>query len=132
MTAIDTTPVSHPYAPAASETRLRIQPVILAGGAGTRLWPMSREHFPKQLIGLIGDQSLLQSTAQRLDGLTYGTARVDDAIIVCGEDHRFTTADQLRSAGRKADLLLEPVARNTAPALTVAAMTPNIGSKAVT
>ncbi|WP_213778666.1 mannose-1-phosphate guanylyltransferase/mannose-6-phosphate isomerase [Caballeronia sp. dw_276] len=122
MTAIDTTPVSHPHAPAASETRLRIQPVILAGGAGTRLWPMSREHFPKQLIGLIGDQSLLQSTAQRLDGLTYGTARVDDAIIVCGEDHRFTTADQLRSAGRKADLLLEPVARNTAPALTVAAM----------
>ncbi|KQR85498.1 hypothetical protein ASG35_27325 [Burkholderia sp. Leaf177] len=122
MTAIDTTAVSHPHAPSASDTRLRIQPVILAGGAGTRLWPMSREHFPKQLIGLIGDQSLLQSTAQRLDGLTYGTARVDDAIIVCGEDHRFTTADQLRSSGRKADLLLEPVARNTAPALTVAAM----------
>ena len=122
MTALDTTLVSAPLTPAATETRLSIQPVILAGGAGTRLWPMSREHFPKQLIGLIGDQSLLQSTAQRLDGLTYGAARINDPIIVCGEDHRFTTADQLHASRRRADLVLEPVARNTAPALTVAAM----------
>jgi mannose-1-phosphate guanylyltransferase/mannose-6-phosphate isomerase len=122
MAALDTPPTSAPLAPLGIGTTLRIQPVILAGGSGTRLWPMSREHFPKQLIGLIGEQSLLQSTAQRLDGLTYGTARIDEAIIVCGEDHRFQTADQLRAGGRRANLVLEPVPRNTAPALTVAAM----------
>jgi mannose-1-phosphate guanylyltransferase/mannose-6-phosphate isomerase len=122
MTAFDTALISDPVSPASTETRLRIQPVILAGGSGTRLWPMSREQFPKQLIGLVGEQSLLQSTAQRLDGLTYGAARVDEAIIVCGEDHRFQTADQLRAGGRRANLVLEPTPRNTAPALTVAAM----------
>jgi len=122
MTAFDTALISDPVSPVSTETRLRIQPVILAGGSGTRLWPMSREQFPKQLIGLVGEQSLLQSTAQRLDGLTYGAARVDEAIIVCGEDHRFQTADQLRAGGRRANLVLEPTPRNTAPALTVAAM----------
>jgi len=122
MTALDTTIAIDTSLPTATQTCLRIQPVILAGGSGTRLWPMSREQFPKQLIGLIGEQSLLQSTAQRLDGLTYGAALVDDAIIVCGEDHRFQTADQLRAGGRRARLVLEPVPRNTAPALTVAAM----------
>jgi mannose-1-phosphate guanylyltransferase / mannose-6-phosphate isomerase len=122
MAALDTPLSSIPLTPTGSDTRLRIQPVILAGGSGTRLWPMSREHFPKQLIGLIGDQSLLQSTAQRLDGLTYGSSRIDDAIVVCGEDHRFQTAEQLRAGGRRATLVLEPVPRNTAPALTVAAM----------
>jgi mannose-1-phosphate guanylyltransferase/mannose-6-phosphate isomerase len=122
MAALDTPPTSIPLVPTNAGTTLRIQPVILAGGSGTRLWPMSREHFPKQLIGLIGEQSLLQSTAQRLDGLTYGTARIDPAMIVCGEDHRFQTADQLRAGGRTANLVLEPVPRNTAPALTVAAM----------
>jgi mannose-1-phosphate guanylyltransferase / mannose-6-phosphate isomerase len=122
MTVLDTALASVPQSAALTSVRLRIQPVILAGGSGTRLWPMSREHFPKQLIGLIGEQSLLQSTAQRLEGLTYGTARTEDAIIVCGEEHRFTTADQLRTQGRRAQLVLEPAARNTAPALTVAAM----------
>jgi len=122
MTAFDTALISDPVSSVTSDTRLRIQPVILAGGSGTRLWPMSREQFPKQLIGLVGEQSLLQSTAQRLDGLTYGAARVDEAIIVCGEDHRFQTADQLRAGGRRANLVLEPTPRNTAPALTVAAM----------
>ncbi|TCK42766.1 mannose-1-phosphate guanylyltransferase (GDP) /mannose-6-phosphate isomerase type 2 [Paraburkholderia sp. BL8N3] len=122
MTALDTALSSAPRSSTSTDVRLRIQPVILAGGSGTRLWPMSREHYPKQLIGLIGEQSLLQSTAQRLDGLAYGTARTEDAIIVCGEEHRFTTADQLRTRGRRAQLVLEPVPRNTAPALTVAAM----------
>jgi mannose-1-phosphate guanylyltransferase / mannose-6-phosphate isomerase len=122
MAALDTPPTSVPLVPINTGTTLRIQPVILAGGSGTRLWPMSREHFPKQLIGLIGEQSLLQATAQRLDGLTYGTARIEPAMIVCGEDHRFQTADQLRAGGRQANLVLEPVPRNTAPALTVAAM----------
>ncbi|WP_277188512.1 mannose-1-phosphate guanylyltransferase/mannose-6-phosphate isomerase [Caballeronia sp. BR00000012568055] len=102
--------------------RLAIQPVILAGGSGTRLWPMSREHFPKQLIGLVGDQSLLQATAHRLDGLTAENPCIADAIIVCNEEHRFKTAEQLRAHGRRARLVLEPVPRNTAPALTVAAM----------
>ncbi|WP_250510794.1 mannose-1-phosphate guanylyltransferase/mannose-6-phosphate isomerase [Caballeronia sp. GACF4] len=110
----------------AADTRLAIQPVILAGGSGTRLWPMSREHFPKQLIGLIGEQSLLQATANRLDGLgsvsAEKTLRVADAIIVCNEEHRFTTAEQLRGQGRRARLVLEPVPRNTAPALTAAAI----------
>jgi mannose-1-phosphate guanylyltransferase / mannose-6-phosphate isomerase len=104
-----------------SGARLAIQPVILAGGSGTRLWPMSREHFPKQLIGLIGDQSLLQATANRLDGYAADSeaAHIAGAIVVCNEEHRFTTAEQLR--GRSAQMVLEPVPRNTAPALTVAA-----------
>lgn len=102
--------------------RLSVQPVILAGGSGTRLWPMSREHFPKQLIGLIGEQSLLQATVNRLDGLSPVDMRVGDAIVVCNDEHRFTTAEQLRSHGRRARLVLEPVPRNTAPALTAAAM----------
>jgi mannose-1-phosphate guanylyltransferase / mannose-6-phosphate isomerase len=103
-------------------TRLAVQPVILAGGSGTRLWPMSREHFPKQLIGLIGDQSLLQATAHRLDGISAAQLRIADAIVVCNEEHRFTTAEQLHHQGRRAQLVLEPVPRNTAPALTVAAL----------
>jgi mannose-1-phosphate guanylyltransferase / mannose-6-phosphate isomerase len=106
----------------AASTRLAVQPVILAGGSGTRLWPMSREHFPKQLIGLIGDQSLLQATANRLDGLPANEMRVADAIVVCNEEHRFTTAEQLHGDGRRARLVLEPAPRNTAPALTVAAL----------
>jgi mannose-1-phosphate guanylyltransferase / mannose-6-phosphate isomerase len=115
--------VSNVSTPAgATGTRLAIQPVILAGGSGTRLWPMSREHFPKQLIGLIGDQSLLQATANRLDGLSSSAMRLADAIVVCNEEHRFTTAEQLQNHGRRAQLVLEPAPRNTAPALTVAAM----------
>jgi mannose-1-phosphate guanylyltransferase/mannose-6-phosphate isomerase len=96
--------------------------VILAGGSGTRLWPLSREHFPKQLIGLLGAESLLQSTARRLDALQTSRPVADEVLVVCGEDHRFTTAEQLRQVGRKARVILEPVGRNTAPALTCAAL----------
>ncbi|WP_179400600.1 mannose-1-phosphate guanylyltransferase/mannose-6-phosphate isomerase [Burkholderia guangdongensis] len=102
--------------------RVAVQPVILAGGSGTRLWPMSREHYPKQLIGLLGEHSLLQATACRLDGLTSGHPRIDDVLVVCGEDHRFTTAEQLRVTGKRASIVLEPLGRDTAPALTLAAL----------
>ncbi|WP_244106608.1 mannose-1-phosphate guanylyltransferase/mannose-6-phosphate isomerase [Paraburkholderia phenazinium] len=98
-----------------------ILPVILAGGSGTRLWPLSREHNPKQLIELIADESLLTSTAGRLDGLDKALL-IDETLVVCGEHHKFRSADQVRINGRPARILLEPVARNTAPALTLAAL----------
>lgn len=122
MNAPDTALASASTIDAGTGVRLSIQPVILAGGSGTRLWPMSREHFPKQLIGLIGEQSLLQATVSRLDGLSAAGLRVADAVVVCNEEHRFTTAEQLLGQGRRARLVLEPVPRNTAPALTAAAM----------
>ncbi|WP_159836823.1 mannose-1-phosphate guanylyltransferase/mannose-6-phosphate isomerase [Burkholderia sp. 8Y] len=98
-----------------------LQAVILAGGSGTRLWPLSRKHFPKQLINLLGDDSLLQATARRLDGLQGARRVAAEVMVVCGEDHRFTTAEQLRQVGRQSRIVLEPVGKNTAPALTAAA-----------
>src|SRR3954465_12771981 len=96
-----------------------IQPVILCGGSGTRLWPLSREHEPKQLHALNGEGTLLQQTALRCGGLS-STA---DPILVCNEAHRFMIADQLRRAGAKPkSVLLEPLGRGTAPALTLAAV----------
>ncbi|KAA1002598.1 cupin domain-containing protein [Paraburkholderia panacisoli] len=98
-----------------------IVPVILAGGSGTRLWPVSRENFPKQLIDVVGSDSLLQATARRMDGFP-GDWRVDASpIIVCGEEHRFVIADQLHENGVEARLVVEPARRDTAPALTLAA-----------
>jgi len=108
-----------------------LQAVILAGGSGTRLWPLSREHFPKQLIGLLGEESLLQSTARRLDALQASRPVAEEVLVVCGEDHRFTTAEQLRSVGRSGRIILEPVGRNTAPALTTAALALLEGGKDV-
>ena len=99
-----------------------LQPVILSGGSGTRLWPLSREHYPKPLLRLLGAHSLLQETVLRLDALR-GTLEVKAPIVVCNEEHRFLTADQLAEVGRPAQtLLLEPAPRNTAPALHVAAL----------
>jgi mannose-1-phosphate guanylyltransferase/mannose-6-phosphate isomerase len=98
---------------------LAIHPVILSGGAGSRLWPLSREHYPKPLLPLVGDKSLLEQTACRLDGLPAVAA----PVLVCNEEHRFLTAEQLRRIGKPAAaILLEPVGRNTAPALTLAAL----------
>ena len=99
-----------------------IQPVILSGGSGTRLWPLSREQYPKQLIPLVGESSLLQATVARFDD--FGAAGVvASPLVVCNEEYRFVTAEQLRAAGRPASrLILEPVGRNTAPALTLAAL----------
>jgi mannose-1-phosphate guanylyltransferase/mannose-1-phosphate guanylyltransferase/mannose-6-phosphate isomerase len=97
-----------------------ISPVILSGGSGTRLWPLSRELYPKQLICLVGDRTLLQDTVARLDGV----AGVSEPLIVCNEEHRFLIAEQLREIGHGArDIILEPAGRNTAPALTLAALT---------
>lgn len=104
---------------------MKLQPIILCGGSGTRLWPLSREQYPKQLLALNGDKTLLQATAQRMDK-SPGKAgwEVLAPIVVANEDYRFITAEQLRQAGVKAaTILLEPVGRNTAPALTLAALT---------
>lgn len=96
-----------------------IHPVILSGGAGTRLWPMSRMLYPKQLLSLVGDTSLLQQTVTRIAGGMECAA----PLIIANEEHRFIVAEQLRGAGVKPDaLLLEPVGRNTAPAAAVAAL----------
>jgi mannose-1-phosphate guanylyltransferase/mannose-6-phosphate isomerase len=102
--------------------KLKVHPVILAGGSGTRLWPMSREQHPKQLIGLLGEESLLQSTTRRLDGLECGYPLAGQLVVVANEEQRFTTAEQLRTGGKPTRLILEPVGRDTAPALTVAAL----------
>ena len=98
---------------------MKIFPVILSGGSGTRLWPLSREHYPKQLLPLLGDQTLLQQTVLRLDGMED----VAPPLLVCNEEHRFLIAEQLRQIGKTpADMILEPVGRNTAPALTLAVL----------
>jgi mannose-1-phosphate guanylyltransferase/mannose-6-phosphate isomerase len=98
---------------------MQLHPVVLSGGSGTRLWPLSREHYPKQLLGFVGNQTLLQQTIQRLDGLDGVAA----PLVVCNEEHRFLVAEQLRGLNRQASrIVLEPVGRNTAPALTLAAL----------
>ena len=97
----------------------RIVQVVLSGGSGTRLWPLSREHYPKQLLALTGELTVLQETAMRLDGAAEQTP----ALVVCNEEHRFLVAEQLRQIDRMPqDILLEPFGRNTAPALTLAAL----------
>lgn len=103
---------------------MRIQPVILSGGAGTRLWPLSREHYPKQLLPLAGEQSLLQRTVTRLEGLANAPERsVALPLVVCNEEHRFLVAEQLRMVDYEPwRVILEPEGRNTAPALTLAAL----------
>jgi mannose-1-phosphate guanylyltransferase/mannose-6-phosphate isomerase len=98
-----------------------IQAIILSGGAGTRLWPLSREAYPKQFLALTGERTLLQETALRLEGLP-GSYHPHPTLIVCNESHRFVVAEQLRALNREATFLLEPVGRNTAPALTLAAL----------
>jgi mannose-1-phosphate guanylyltransferase/mannose-1-phosphate guanylyltransferase/mannose-6-phosphate isomerase len=85
-----------------------IIPIILAGGSGTRLWPLSRQLYPKQLIRLKDDNTLLQNTLLRLNGLDS----VADSMVICHQDHRFMVAA----------IILEPAARNTAPAIAVAAL----------
>jgi mannose-1-phosphate guanylyltransferase/mannose-6-phosphate isomerase len=103
---------------------LQVIPVILCGGSGTRLWPLSRSGFPKQFLCLMGDDSLFQQAAQRLVGLGNSAIHVAAPFIVTGEEHRFLAAEQLREAGiALGAALLEPVGRNTAPALTLAALT---------
>ena len=92
-------------------------------GSGTRLWPLSRAGFPKQFLVLSGTTSLFQQAIQRVNGLAADDIAVGETMIVTGEEHRFIALDQLREMqGTKATLLLEPTARNTAPALTFSAL----------
>jgi len=104
-----------------------IHPVILSGGSGTRLWPMSRALYPKQLLALTGERSLLQETVLRAMGDAGGDAGGEfgfaPPLIIANEEHRFIIAEQLREIGAVADaLVLEPIGRNTAPAACVAAL----------
>jgi mannose-1-phosphate guanylyltransferase / mannose-6-phosphate isomerase len=102
---------------------IKVQPVILCGGSGTRLWPLSRTGFPKQFLCLTGTKSLFQQAAQRLAGLGRTDMQVTAPIIVTGEEHRFLASEQLREVGiNVCAALLEPTGRNTAPALTLAAL----------
>jgi mannose-1-phosphate guanylyltransferase / mannose-6-phosphate isomerase len=95
-------------------------PVVLSGGSGTRLWPLSREKYPKQLLPLIGSDSLLQATVRRMEGIT--DVQLGIPLVVCNEEYRFVIAEQLRLMETKGSIMLEPVGRNTAPALTLAAL----------
>lgn len=96
-----------------------IVPVILSGGSGTRLWPLSREAYPKQFLPLVDQNTMLQNTALRIAGL----ADVAAPLVVCNQEHRFMVAEQLRAIGiQPATAILEPVGRNTAPAVAVAAL----------
>lgn len=102
---------------------IQVTPVILCGGSGTRLWPLSRTGFPKQFLCLTGKESLFQQAAQRLAALGNDDIQVAAPVIVSGEDHRFLASEQLREVGiALGSALLEPVGRNTAPALTLAAL----------
>ncbi|MDO6527440.1 mannose-1-phosphate guanylyltransferase/mannose-6-phosphate isomerase [Motilimonas sp. 1_MG-2023] len=95
-----------------------ILPVIMAGGSGSRLWPLSRQQFPKQFLTLLGNDSMLQTTAQRLKGIEHAPA-----LVICNEEHRFSVAEQFRAnAIKTSGIILEPVGRNTAPAIALAAM----------
>ncbi len=94
-------------------------PVILSGGSGTRLWPYSRSLYPKQFLPLVGDTTMLQSTVKRL----AGSLAVANPIVVCNNNHRFMVAEQIQSLGLEAAaIVLEPAARNTAPAVALAAL----------
>ena len=94
-----------------------ILPVIMAGGTGSRLWPKSRERFPKQFLRLHGQQSMLQETVTRLEGLD-----VNEPLVICNEQHRFLVAEQLRQLNKLSNnIILEPIGRNTAPAIALAA-----------
>jgi mannose-1-phosphate guanylyltransferase/mannose-6-phosphate isomerase len=97
-----------------------IQPVVLSGGSGTRLWPLSREKYPKQLLPLIGDDSLLQATVRRVEGIAG--VELAAPMVVCNEEYRFVIAEQMRLMGKPGTVVLEPLGRNTAPALTIAAL----------
>ena len=98
---------------------MKIVPVILSGGSGTRLWPLSREQYPKQFINLISENSMFQETLLRLKDLKD----LSDPIIICNTNHRFLAAEQLIQIGfTKSSILLEPIGRNTAPAIAAAAI----------
>lgn len=95
-----------------------ILPVIMSGGSGSRLWPLSRALYPKQFLALLNDRTLLQETVNRLDSYTC-----IHPLIICNHEHRFVVAEQMRENGCEAsDIILEPIGRNTAPAIALAAL----------
>ena len=94
-----------------------IKAVIIAGGSGTRLWPLSRAGHPKQFLALYEEDTMLQATVKRLKGLNIGSS-----VTICNEEHRFFVAEQLRAIGQLGSIILEPVGRNTAPAIALAAL----------
>lgn len=98
---------------------MKILPVILCGGSGSRLWPLSRSQYPKQLLALTGEFSLLQNTVRRLEGLGD---QLFDPLVICNETHRFLVAGQLGEIGVSSTMILEPEGRNTAPAVALAAL----------
>ena len=102
---------------------ISITPVILCGGSGTRLWPLSRADYPKQFIKLNNDATLFQKTLLRLKALSSKSVKVDEIIVLTNESHRFLVLDQLKGIKIKAKIkiILEPCSLNTAPALTLAA-----------
>ena len=107
---------------------IKILPVILCGGSGTRLWPLSRSSFPKQYLTIDEREKLsfLQKTVKRLEHFE----NIDKPIIICNEEHRFIVAEQMRDIKIKPkSILLEPVGRNTAPAITIAALKALEGGK---
>ena len=95
-----------------------IKAVIMAGGSGSRLWPLSRAGHPKQFLALDGEDTMLQATMKRLGGLG-----IKSSVTICNEEHRFFVAEQLRGIGMLDSIILEPVGRNTAPAIALAALT---------
>ena len=98
---------------------MKLIPVILSGGSGSRLWPLSRQAYPKQLLALTGPDTLIQQTVKRVSSLEGATS----PLLVCNNEHRFLIAEQLFEAGvTPLDIILEPVKRNTAPAVAVAAL----------
>ncbi|MBL4830648.1 MAG: mannose-1-phosphate guanylyltransferase/mannose-6-phosphate isomerase [Aliivibrio sp.] len=93
-------------------------PVIMAGGTGSRLWPLSRELYPKQFLTVSGERTMLQETLSRLNGIEH-----ENPLLICNEEHRFIAAEQLRTGGfEHSGIILEPVGRNTAPAIALAAL----------
>lgn len=102
--------------------QMNFQPIILSGGSGIRLWPLSREMYPKQLLALFDKNSMLQNTVLRLKGLDSLTCKINNPIIVSNKEYRFLIAEQLKQINIKSQILLEPCGRNTAPALTLAAL----------
>ena len=93
-----------------------IKAVLLAGGSGTRLWPLSRATHPKQFLALDGEDTMLQATMKRLEGLN-----IESSVTICNEEHRFFVAEQLREINKLGSIILEPIGRNTAPAIALAA-----------
>lgn len=103
---------------ASSGKKPTLTPVVLSGGSGSRLWPLSRSLYPKQFHSLIGERTMLQESVQRLSG-----GQFSDPMLICNEEHRFIVAEQLRARGiSPSEIILEPVGRNTAPAVCVAAL----------